>query len=96
LLARCFSFDYVISPPVICCKWGDPIGDGNLSGLVGDLFNGYSDVGWANLYNTPDRRDYIDYTDAYKIDHAGFMVRYIYTHRPTQRIPVNRQLTVDG
>ena len=46
----------------------------NFTGLVGDLFNGYSDIGWANLFFSLERSQFIDYTDPYMLDHGGFMV----------------------
>ena len=47
----------------------------NFTGLMGDLYNGYTDIGWANLFNTPVRRQAIDLTTPYTIDYACFMVR---------------------
>ena len=46
----------------------------NFTGLVGDLFNGYSDIGWANLFFSLQRSQFIDYTDPYMLDYGGFMV----------------------
>ena len=69
-------FEYEISGPKLCCKWGNPVANGtNFTGLVGDLFNGYSDVGWANLFFNSQRTQLIDFTDPYRQDHAGFMVK---------------------
>ena len=69
-------FDYEISEPKQCCKWGNPVANGtNFTGLVGDLFNGYSDVGWANLFFNSQRTQLIDFTDPYRQDHGGFMVK---------------------
>ena len=45
------SFQYDISLPKACCLWGSQAKDGkNFTGLVGDLFNGFSDIGWANIF----------------------------------------------
>ena len=73
----CFQcrFDFNISDPKLCCKWGNPVENGsNFTGLVGDLFNGYSDIGWANLFFSLQRSQFIDYTDPYMLDYGGFMV----------------------
>ena len=59
----------------MCCKWGYPVDGGmNFTGLVGDLFNGYTDIGWANLFFSLSRSQVIDYSDAYTVDYTGFMV----------------------
>ena len=47
----------------------------NFSGLVGDLLNGYSDIGWANLFFNLDQAKVMDYTDAYAVDYLAWMVR---------------------
>ena len=71
-----FSFEYKISHPKVCCLWGKAEDGGkNFSGLVGDLFNGYTDIAWAQLFFTLERSQFIDYTDAYMFDYGGFMVR---------------------
>ena len=71
-----FSFEYKISQPKVCCLWGKAEDGGkNFSGLVGDLFNGYTDIAWAQLFFTLERSQFIDYTDAYMFDYGGFMVR---------------------
>ena len=56
--------------------WGDPLDDGkkNFTGLVGDLLNGYSDIGWANLFFNLDQSKIMDYTDAYAVDYLAWMV----------------------
>ena len=60
----------------MCCLWGKAEDGGkNFSGLVGDLFNGYTDIAWAQLFFTLERSQFIDYTDAYMFDYGGFMVR---------------------
>ena len=70
------SFKYDISLPKICCKWGEPKEGGkNFSGLVGDLFNEYSDIGWANLFFNLERSMFMDYSDAYIVDYGAFMVK---------------------
>ena len=50
-------------------------GGRNFTGLVGDLFNEYTDIGWANLYFSMERSQIMDYTDPYIVDHGGFMVK---------------------
>ena len=47
----------------------------NFTGLVGDLFNEYTDIGWANLFFSLERSQIIDYTDPYIVEHGGFMVK---------------------
>ena len=75
--AGSFSFKYDISLPKICCMWGGPMDDQkkNFSGLVGDLLNGYSDIGWANLFFNLDQAQVMDYTDAYAVDYLAWMVK---------------------
>ena len=38
----------------------------NYTGLVGDLYNGFTDIGWANLFIRDERRAIFDYTDTYR------------------------------
>ena len=45
-----------------------------LKGLVGQLQQRRSDIGFANLFVVPDRMKYIDYTDPYMIEYASFML----------------------
>ena len=71
------SFEYDISLPKVCCLWGSQSEDGkNFSGLVGDLFNGYSDIGWANIFFNYERSTFIDLGEPYIFDYAAFMVKY--------------------
>ena len=71
------SFKYDISLPRLCCKWGNPLDGGkNFSGIVGDLLNGYSDIGWANMFYTQERSQIIDYIDPYNYVYGAFMVNY--------------------
>ena len=71
----------------MCCLWGKAEDGGkNFSGLVGDLFNGYTDVAWAQLFFTLERSRFIDYTDAYMFDYGGFMV--------SESIPFRYHLTI--
>ena len=69
-MAAKLNFAYRVGPPRTCCKWGRPLKEdpGNYSGLVGDLQNWWSDVGWANLFITAGRAKYIDYTSPYRND----------------------------
>ena len=46
----------------------------NFTGLVGDLFNKYTDIGWADLFFSLERSQFIDYTNLYMLDYGGFMV----------------------
>ena len=78
-IARKLKITYTIGLPKLCCQWGRKMADSeNFTGLMGDLYNGYSDIGWANLFNTPVRRAAIDLTTPYTIDYACFMVRQIF------------------
>ena len=71
-----FSFKYDISLPRLCCKWGNPLDGGrNFTGIVGDLLNGHSDIGWANMFFTQERSQIIDYSDPYNYDYGAFMVK---------------------
>ena len=86
-IARKLHINYTIGLPKLCCQWGRKMADSeNFTGLMGDLYNGYSDIGWANLFNTPVRREAIDLTAPYTIDYVCFMVRqklvlkYSYIH----------------
>ena len=72
-MAKKLKINYTIGPPKVCCMWGKKEGD-NFTGLMGDLFNGYSDIGWANLFDTPLRREAVDVTASYTIDSGCFMV----------------------
>ena len=52
----------VITP--VCIQ---PTEDGkNFTGLVGDLSNDFTDIGWANLFIRDDRRAIMDFTDTYR------------------------------
>ena len=80
-IAKKSNFDYTISDPKTCCKWGKPDGNGNYTGLLGDMFNKWGDVGWANQWDfdevsTPeeDVRGGADLTYAYLYDKNCFMV----------------------
>ena len=75
-IARKLKIKYTINLPKLCCLWGKKMEDSdNFTGLVGDLYNGYTDIGWANLFSTPARIEAIDLTDPYTFDYACFMVR---------------------
>ena len=64
--------------PKICCKWGEANSGGkNFSGLVGDLFNEYTDIGWANLFINLEMAQFTDYSDAYIVDYGAFMVKQV-------------------
>ena len=72
-MAKKLKINYTIGAPKIPSMWGKKDGD-NFTGLMGDLFNGYSDIGWANLFDTPLRREAMDVTASYTIDSGCFMV----------------------
>ena len=74
------NFKYTISPPKtakgnhLCRCWGAGVGDGNYTGLLGDLYNEWCDVAWANLYEFPLFRGAGDLTQPYSSDRACFLV----------------------
>ena len=77
-IAKKSNFDYIISEPKTCCLWGKPDGNGNYTGLLGDMFNKWTDVGWANNWDISnpeqDARGGSDMTYAYLFDRTCFMV----------------------
>ena len=74
-MAKKLKINYTIGLPKLCCMWGKKMPEGNnFTGLMGDLYNGYSDIGWANLFDTPLRREAVDVTASYTIDYGCFMV----------------------
>jgi hypothetical protein len=77
-IASKLMFSFTINPPKICCTWGNEVDEGrNFTGLLGDLYNGYSDVGIANLYDTPLHRKALDVTKPYTVDYGCFMVNCV-------------------
>ena len=40
----------------------------SIEGLLGDLQFERGDIGWANLFDTPDRRTFMGFTDWYSLD----------------------------
>ena len=78
-MASKLNFNYSIGPPRTCCKWGGPSEENpeNFTGLVGDLQNWWTDVGWANLFITPARAKYIDYTSSYRNDPGCLVVNCV-------------------
>ena len=78
-MAKKLKINYTVGLPKLCCMWGRKMPEGNnFTGLMGDLFNGYSDIGWANLFDTPLRRQAVDVTASYTIDSGCFMVGQIH------------------
>jgi hypothetical protein len=77
-IASKLKFSYTINLPQVCCMWGDPIqGENNFTGLLGDLYNGFSDIGIANLFDVPEYRKAMDVTNPYTIDYSCFLVNYM-------------------
>ncbi len=70
------NFGYTIAEPVMCCFWGLPTDDTytNFTGLVGDLLNGFSDVGWANIFVGYDYKKYMAFTTALDFHYTRFLV----------------------
>lgn len=73
-IASKLGFAYTVSPPVQCCLWGQEQSPGNYTGLVGDLQSSRSDVGWANMFVQPFRKQLIDFTAPFKSDYVCFVV----------------------
>jgi hypothetical protein len=67
-------FTHTIGQPKVCCLWGLPSDGGNWTGLIGDLYNGFTDVAWAGLFVMPERKELFDYTEVIKFDETTFMV----------------------
>ena len=80
-IASKLNFEYTISPPKsaegdhLCRCWGNPEGNDNYTGLLGDLHNGWCDVGWANLFDTEMHRAVADLSVPYNSDGGCFIVR---------------------
>ncbi len=77
-IADKLNFDFTISGPTFCCLWGGNRvegSEGNLTGIVGDLYGGFSDVAWNQLYYKFDRLALMDFTAANNFAESGFMVR---------------------
>ena len=60
-LATNLNFNMNIQPPPNGELWGENR-NGSFTGLVGELQQDRSDIGWADLFLVPDRMKYIDYT----------------------------------
>lgn len=56
--------------------WGNekPPGSGNYTGLLGEFVSGYADMGWANLFYSTHRTQFMTFTDWYLSDQACFLV----------------------
>ena len=52
-IAHSLNFTIKISSPPDGEKWGEQI-NGTFNGLVGELQKGNSDIGWADLFMTPE------------------------------------------
>ena len=87
-LAKNMNFQLDINPPPNGELWGENK-NGTFTGqyfsnfhffpvynlgLVGELQKENSDIGFADLFIVPDRMKYIDYTDAYNVEPASFML----------------------
>ena len=75
-IAQKSNFDYTISEPKTCCVWGMPDGNGNYTGLVGDMFNKWGDVGFTGTWDvrTWGAGDSADMTYAHLYEKICFMV----------------------
>ena len=78
-IATKLDFNYTISPPKsakgnhLCRCWGASDGNGNYTGLIGDLHNNWCDVAWANMYDFELFRETAVLT-SYSSDRACFLV----------------------
>ena len=72
-LATNLNFNMNIQPPPNGELWGENR-NGSFTGLVGELQQDRSDIGWADLFLVPDRMKYIDYTAPYIVEYASFML----------------------
>ena len=83
-IATKLNFKYTISPPKsaegnhLCRCWGGSDGLGNYTGLIGDLYNDWCDVAWANLYDVEVFRETADLTP-YSFDRVCFLVSKTFT-----------------
>merc|ERR1719433_1123891 len=55
--------------------WGAPDGNGNYTGLLGDLYNDWCDVGWANIWDRESHRATADLTYPHVFDSSCFLLR---------------------
>ena len=73
-IAAKLNFRYTISPPKTGIMWGAYDDNGNYTGLLGDLYNDWCDVGWANLWDRESHRATADLTYPHLFDSACFIV----------------------
>ena len=73
-IAAKLKFQYTISPPKTGVMWGAPDGNGNYTGLLGDLYNDWCDVGWANIWDRESHRATADLTYPHVFDSSCFLV----------------------
>ena len=78
-IATKLDFNYTISPPKsakgnhLCRCWGESDGNGNYTGLIGDLYNNWCDVAWANVYDIELHLETADLT-SFSSDRVCFLV----------------------
>ena len=46
-----------------------------MTGVVGDLQRGIAEIGWGNLYITPEREEFIDFSDWYLVEPSCFLAQ---------------------
>ena len=73
-IASKLNFRYTISPPKTGIMWGAHDNNGNYTGLLGDLYNDWCDVGWANFWDRESHRSTADLTYPHLFDSACFIV----------------------
>lgn len=71
--AKKLNLDYTITEPKRCCGFGLAQGE-NSTGIFGEMYNGFSDVSWGQLYLTDKKLAVMDMTASYDYDQACFMV----------------------
>ena len=54
--------------------WGNDMGNGTFSGLMGDIQNNRTDIAWADLYLFPERSQIADFTYPHFFDSVCFLV----------------------
>ena len=73
-IAAKLNFQYSIMPPKTGIMWGAYDAQGNYTGLLGDLYNDWCDVGWANLWDRESHRATADLTYPHLFDSTCFIV----------------------
>ena len=73
-IAENLHFKLDISPPPNGEQWGEFI-NGTYNGLVGQIYRGKSDIGWANFWVSHKFLRYIDFTSPFRNANICFMLK---------------------